>query len=380
MKNYGILIIALMGIMALFMSSGCELTPSGPGDKAPLEPVFDMDIFQTNLESGLGNQWVGYAYVISKNGQFDRSGTFGNWSQGVDGVQPANTTAAVYMASLNKTVAATAVLKAMEQFGSGPATMLNQLILPYLPESWDPDASAASLRWIDVLTHQTGYPNSGSDYMSVKSLIENPGAAANSTFQYSNGNYGLLRILLTSLVGESYTGNDNDNDNLSQSTYIQYITNGIFIPAGIGSARTLQNNVRYYNTSDGTLDRGWPIGDRSANLGAGGFYMSAMDVSHFLAYLNHSETLITNESRQLMFQSFLGLADGPTPTTGDKGTYYTKAGSLSNNGNQGVRNILVIFPNDIEIVFMGNTNGGPMDNTGSLRNMVFNAYDDSWTP
>jgi CubicO group peptidase (beta-lactamase class C family) len=260
--------------------------------------------------------------------------------------------------------------------------MLNQSIEDYLPNNWNAHPSASALTWLHVLSHRTGYPNSGSDFATVRNMVENNTATANATFQYSNGNYGLIRILLASLTGANYTTDDANNDNLSQGAYIEYTTDKLFTPAGITTQRTLQNNVRYYNTGDDNMTRGWPVGDRRPNLGAGGYYLSALDYARFMAFLLHSEDIISEDSRELMFQFFLGLADGPdpriTPTTGLKGTYFTKAGALSNAAGQGCRNILMIFPNEVEIVILGNTSGVNMDNTATFRTMVANAYDNAW--
>ena len=70
---------------------------------------------------------------------------------------------------------------------------------------------------------------------------------------------------------------------------------------------------------------------------------------------------------------------------GDYGTYFTKGGSFCNsiaNGacnGQGVRNIVATFPhNGVEVVILGNSRGGNMDNGSALRTMLRDAYDEAW--
>ena len=174
------------------------------------------------------------------------------------------------------------------------------------------------------------------------------------------------------------------NDNLTKTIYLNYLNTNIFNNIQIDPAQVKPSQVRYYNVNDDLNVNGWNIGNRSDNLGAGGLYMSAYDLSSFISYLNHTEHILTNETRDLLYNDFLGLSDGAdprnNPLTGDKGTYFTKGGSL-NNGSpgpfQGVSNRVMMFPNDVEIVFLGNTRGATVTG-GSLTNAILQAYDDAW--
>jgi len=65
LKSVSFLIFSL-----IILVSGCELAPFVPKpgglDKYnPNAKTFDIDEFESNLVSGLGNQWVGYSFVIN---------------------------------------------------------------------------------------------------------------------------------------------------------------------------------------------------------------------------------------------------------------------------------------------------------------------------
>jgi CubicO group peptidase (beta-lactamase class C family) len=160
----------------------------------------------------------------------------------------------------------------------------------------------------------------------------------------------------------------------------------IFLPLGI-QVNTVPfgtDPAMYYRFN--SLTAGWAIGDRSNFTGEGGFYISPVHYAKFLAFLNHTQSIIQPSTRELMYENFLGWSDSPTPENaplGNYGRYYFKSGALcSSNGTctgQGVRNMIASFPyNDVEVVFMANSRGGNMDSGTALRNMLMSAYDNAW--
>ena len=100
-------LILFLTSLCIFMT-GCEITPFVPkppglGKYDPNQKEFDMDEFEANVAAGLGNQWVGYAYIINQNGQMARNGLFGNWKQGRES-KAADFTSSIYLASVDKTI------------------------------------------------------------------------------------------------------------------------------------------------------------------------------------------------------------------------------------------------------------------------------------
>lgn len=358
------------------------------------EPKFNIDLFNQNIQNTLNTNFVGYAYLINQNGQAKHSNTFGNWNQNQNSIIPANLNTPIYLASVNKLIMAVAILKAMDIHGTGAADMLNKPIEPYLPQSWNRHPNMNLLTFRDVLTHRTGYTiNSAEDnnndydsnYQDLAQMFTDASASTNSQYYYSNCNYGLLRYLLAGIIGTNIGLPSQENDVVTQDTYISFLNNEIFSKIGMKPARTNPSNVRYYNVNDNNFVRGWNIGTRSENLGAGGLYMSVTDLARFLAYLKHTNYVLEENSKTLLFLNFAGLSDlgDPiiNPTQGDHGTYFTKGGSLINNTNtslgQGTRNIVMLFPNNVEIAILSNSRGGFFE-SNSLRIAVANAYDNAW--
>lgn len=377
MKNIVFLVASLCGI---FVFQGCQTD-----DYAPVPTLqFDVDEFKQNIVDGMGTQWKGYAFMINQNGMAARSGTYGFWKTGAegDGIIGADLDTPVYTGSISKTITAVAILKAMDDYGEGAAAMLNDPIWPYLNFIPDIHPSMYSITWRDVLTHRTGYSSAPAHHQSVLARAMEP-SASNSTYVYSNVNYGLLRFLLASLLGEvpvSTTLSDPEVDQQLRQTYWDYVESALFRPIGVTSATVKPSEVHYYNVNDAVTTPGCEIGDLSQNLGSGGLYMSPEDLARFLAFLNHSNVLMNDVSRTLMYLNFAGWSDinDPlvSPTQSTHGTYFTKGGSRSCGNGQGARSIIMSFPNDVEIVVMGNTRG--VLGTGAIRNMVVNAYDNAW--
>lgn len=393
MKTSASLFSKLGIIFLIIIASSCELAPLVPKPIPPKkvqnQVEFNVEDFQTNLEIALGNQWVGYAYVVNRNGQMAGSGTFGNWTQGGDGNAAADLTTPIYLASVNKAITSVAIFRAMQEFGGGVPGMLNKSIETYIPTYWQRGSEIQELRFWDLLTHKSGFPtNASTSYSDITStwMFDNT-VQKNSPYQYSNLNYSLLMYLLPRMIGVELLGSDAQKEQTALQTFDNFVRSRIFQPAGITSATTTGSPARYYQWGALPQNPGWDMGDRTAFLGRGGYYMSAIDVARFLAYLNHSNQILNPASRALMYLNAAGWSDGNdnrlNPILGERGTYFVKGGSLCNatdrNGNclgQGVRTIIMVFPDDIEVVILANNRSGA--NNGNLTNILRTAYDDSW--
>jgi CubicO group peptidase (beta-lactamase class C family) len=381
--------VTLLTLMtALFFLPSCETDIlGGGGKKITSQKQFDIDVFEDNIVAGLGNQWAGYAYTISQNGQLRRSDAFGNRRNGNDGNVAFETTSPIYGASVNKVMTAVAMMKILEEKGDGDASFwLNANIFQFLPPNWTFGPNTTSIKFRDLLQHRSGLAvDDPIDFSGLRTLFAG-GTPSDKSFEYSNANYALLRILVARMSGLMDGVNINDEDAMASATlssFHRYMESNFFDPLNIEvDTKPFGNNPALYYQW-GNLNNGWNIGDLTSRLGNGGFYFSTIDAAKFFAYLNHTEDLISKETRELMYDQTLGWTENIT--SGDHGTYYTKGGSFCNstaNGacnGQGVRNIVATFPhNGVEVVIMGNSRGGNMDNGGSLRTMLRDAYDDSW--
>lgn len=362
-----------------------------PKDIQNNEKVFDMDLFQQNVQNGLGNQWTGYSFAISQNGQLKRSGSFGKRLNAADGNIDMETTTPLYGASVNKVMTAVAMLRILEAKGNGDAGFwLNATIAQFLPPGWNFGPNLANITFRNLLQHRSGIPvDAPIDYQGLRAMIAT-GTPVNKSYAYSNANYALLRILIARMSGNAQANDNNDavNANAVLSGFRRYMDTEIFNPLDITVDTKPFGNwpARYYGF--GNNSRGWNMGDMTDRMGNGGFYFSAIDAAKFLAYLNHTEDILSTSARELMYNQFLGWSDGSDPVNepqGQHGTYYYKGGSFCNSADnngcngQGVRNVVASFPkNKVEIVIMANSRGGNMDSSQGLRAMLRNAYDNAW--
>ena len=375
----------------VLLAGSCEMGgifSGGQGGYAPELESFNIDLFEQNLVSQVGTQWDGYAYAINRDGQLAGSDGFGDW---VRGSMAADITTPIYGASVNKFVTAVGVMKALQL---DPGIDLDDTIDSYLPDVWGAAVPLSSfiqgVTIRELLTHTSGIPGPtantfDSDYATLKDIAQNGLGQPRATGTvYSNANYGFLRIFLSTVNGASYSSVSTDAqlEGLIIGNYRDFMENEVFDLAGVGGAgitpTVTESAARYYQWNNGQAP--WTIGDRSANLGSGGYYFSVRDLAQLLAWVNHSEQVLSKEMRDLMYDNFFGLSDGQAPPlspNGAHGFYYSKAGSLINN-NRGIRAIVAILPLGVEVVFMANSRGGAMDGTATLQNAIFAAYDASW--
>lgn len=392
MFNKSFFSTALALLTLLLFAPGCEKDVfKGPGDILSPDKVFDIDRFQENIQDAVGNQWAGYAFTISQKGQLKRSAAFGKRIAPMDGDIDFETTSPVYGASINKVMTAVAMLKILEEEGNGDASFwLNANIAQFLPPGWSFGPNAQNITFRNLLQHRSGIAsNAPFDYQGLRALIAT-GTSANKNYAYSNANYGLLRILVARMSGNAAANDNNDGSNANAvlSGFRRYMENELFKPLNIevdtkpfGAAPAL-----YYRW--GNIANGWNIGDLSNRLGNGGFYFSPVDAAKFMAYLNHTEDIVSKSTRELIYNQYLGWSDEIQPQNepdGERGKYYYKGGSFcsasdgSGCNGQGVRNIVVAFPhNGVEVVFMANSRGGNMDSSANLRAAMRNAYDNAW--
>jgi len=382
-------LIIIKTILALIIFQACEkpqpiVETTNEFDNG--EKKFDSELFKQNVIAGMGEEWAGYQMVINEKGLLAHEYYFGESVSGNDGHTDLGPGVPMYWGSVGKFITTVAILHALDKYQGGAISKLNTSIEPYLPDDWSIGQNVTGITFRELLLHQTGIPsNASTNYGSLKEVIKN-GVPVESTYNYSNANFALLRIILPFITGEitSVSGlTDEQMQEKTLSVFKRYVKTQIFEPLAI-QAQNEPSDIApalYYKYQDLPNANGWAMGDMSASLGAGGWFMSAMNMAKFLAYLNETEDILSKETRAVLYGAFLGLSDLTLPTdspSGEHGIYYTKGGSFQNNG-RGTRGIIVIFPaSHTEIALVANSRGGNMDNTGGIRQMIFKAYDDAW--
>ncbi len=361
--------------------------------QVPLDTeVFDSRRFEKELVGALGTEWVGYQYVINEKGRMKHHGVFGQRIAGADGDVPQDIHAPMYVGSVGKLFTAVAVLKALDEYGQGAAQMLDTPIAPFLPANWQRGFNVDHLTFRQLLQHRTGVrPQTTSLYLGLKYLMAG-GVASNKSYRYSNANYGLFRVILPIMLGkikDDDLGDDAVMEAKTRQIFANYLQSQIFIPNGISADIKpfgVDHALYYRYSSDLSEARGYDITpqDLSERLGGGGWFISAFDLAKFLAQLNYSDTILSPQTRQLLYENLLGLSDELPPSRKPKahGIYYTKGGSYGHNvdGERlGSRAIVGIFPQtQTEVVVLFNSSGGKNDNPVKMRKIIFNSYDAAW--
>ncbi len=391
-------VLSFLLVTLLLFSTNIRPGFASPGGstasvQVPLDTeVFDGHRFQQKLVQALGTEWVGYQYVINEQGQAKYSGIFGKRIAGADGDVPQDIRAPMYTGSIGKLFTAVAVLKVLDEYGQGAAQMLDTPVAPFFPSNWKQGFNVNRLTFKQLLQHRTGVRSRTTGlYLALKYLVAG-GVASNKAYVYSNANYGLFRVILPMILGEIKSSDFKDDELMEAKTkqsFVNYLQSQIFIPNGIiadvkpfGISPAL-----YYRYSDDLSENhGYDMSttDLDERLGGGGWFISAFDLAKFLALLNHSEKILSAQTRQLLYEHLLGLSDEFPPSRKPKahGIYYTKGGSYGNlveGERRGSRAIVGIFPQtQTEVVILFNSSGGENDNPVKMRNIIFSSYDAAW--
>jgi len=142
------------------------------------------------------------------------------------------------------------------------------------------------------------------------------------------------------------------------------------------------NPARYYNKTDPANNiSGITYGDWDHKSGGGGYFMSIIEMAAVNAYFQHTENLITEESKNVIRENYLGLDsyfDGDIREL--HGKYYGKNGSISNSG-QGMLSQIQMFPiNGVEVAVIVNSRNVTYKTgiDGFLRSSIKEAYNDAW--
>lgn len=372
-------------VFSSYLFSSCGVDDALPLDSNAL--VFDIDLFEEKIKDGLTFESVGFCYIITNKGQFEKSGEIGRRIAGLDGTVGQDIGQPMYCASVSKPITAVAALKLLDKLGKDELTKITE----FLPPHWTPGPNINDLSMKDLMQHVSGFRGFGPSYTSLRSLIE-AGIDPNDKFyDYENTNYALFRIMIPYMNGDIDLNltDDAEIDILTSEKYREYVQTKLFEPLGITNTDTKPIGATptlYYNFPNYVKTRGWEIGDRTTISGGGGWYVAPIDLANFFANLEFTENLLSNEFRDKMDNNYLGWDKSSSESASNNyGVYHAKNGSLGNSDieaeNQGVKNLVKKFNNDIQVVIMINSRGGDHDSefgSTSLNSLIRDAFDDSW--
>lgn len=376
-------------LFASFFS--CEVEESF-NDLQTNTPTFNMDVFEQNLisyvEAG-GNSPIGWAYTISENGNLKRSDAFGKARNTADGSMDFTLDKEINVASVSKFYTAIAVMQLLEANN----LTIEDDIIEWLPASWTKGQGVSNITFKDLLKHESGLQSTNNNfdttlgYQGLKDCIAT-GVVNAKTRNYLNVNFALYRVLIPSLwsnLGGS-PAIDIENDANTQFMYLLYMQENIFDRLSLPLVGCFPENrnvsTLYYNANDGSNNGGVYYGDWNNKCGGGGYFMTTLEMAKVNAYFEHTEVLVTKEQRDIMKLHRLGM-DIADPADEIHGNYYGKAGSIGTssdtNISQGVRTQIVMFPGTgVDCVIVMNSQGVTLQDTTSLRQMIYNAYNNAW--
>jgi CubicO group peptidase (beta-lactamase class C family) len=343
------------------------------------------------LEDTLKSRGIGYAFVVYEKDQLVAKGAGGLRSNAADneGEKPFTEDTKMHIASMTKTLSAMAFLKAASQKN----IRLSDSIGTYLPPGWPKGSGIQSITFERLLTHRSGIVGLGANcqngafseniYSGLRQLVAK-GVRTPGTYCYQNANFGLLRVLIPSIMGYKFTGNDATDDAQTQQLYLAFLQKEIFDKVGINNVATgsIATNMTYtYNVPIAKTQRGWNPGQFSATTGGYGIYLTATEAAKIYAIALNSnlETILTKEQTNALITQNLGVYK--SSSTAGAFAYHDglwQSGLFANG--QGLRTIWMTFPNDLTCVLFvnalkwrNNSLNFPFNN-GLIVGFIYNAY------
>lgn len=349
--------------------------------------IFKVELFKSNLQTQL-NGVLGYAFVINQNGQWVDSTSFGLGA--INATGGTNISASVLhdvnIASVTKALTGMAAIKLLEQKGIS----LEDNIGPWLPDYWVKHAQKGSVKFRELLTHTSGIQESSTSWDSLKAAIARP-ADGSKSYVYANSNFALFRALLPRIYDKSTFDAQQTNsaafETWMSNRYISIMQELVFTPAGVSNA--ICNNTPGKITMQAFNELNNPPlvarspGDWTELCGGGGYYLSTMEMARVMAFLAHTDDILTNAQKDLMDDNLYGWDPGDSFNT-LYGRVHGKDGALfwENNGDNsltagdsGLQTWVGKFPNDVELALSINSIGSTWR---SLPTIIKNAYEAAW--
>ncbi len=371
-------VVARFHTAILILTTFATLLPSC---KKPVfktdEPTFDIDRFEQNVRARLDAKCVvGYAYIISQNGQLARHDARGDAILSSAGANQSMTIdTRLSLASVSKFITALAIIRAVYD---NPKVQFSDPIGPYLPASFAPTDDFKNITIHQLLTHTSGIkPNNqdGIPHQSFASLktLASTFTLQDNNYEYCNKNYSLCRLILPNLLpGTPWVPGASSEEEAYATVFNTYVANYILKKANIhnpslqwkdGYARLYYCPSRRENSA-ATQD--WTL-----LSGAAGWYLSARELASLIAHVWFSNQILSQQERNFVFQSpqYYGLDDW---IKGEKhGEYRIKGGSFSSE----VHAFFVHYPNGIQLVVLSS---GMSLNTTEMLQLARDAFDDAW--
>jgi D-alanyl-D-alanine carboxypeptidase len=350
--------------------------------------VFKAELFKSNIAAQLQQGGaLGYALVINEKGQIADSASFGigGVNPSGSGSFPASVLNDINIASVTKPLTCIAAIKLLQKKGID----IDFEIGVWLPSYWKKSSDIIHVTFRELLTHTSGIQQTSSSWDSLKSAAAR--TVGPKTFFYSNANFALFRAILPKLNDlDGFNKAENNStafESWMSNEYIRLMQELVFTPAGLSNincrVNTSNNTCQMLNELNNPPLIPRNTGDWTETCGGGGFYLTTLEMAQIMAFLAHTEAILTNAQKVFMDNNLLGWDPNDTFNS-NYGRVYGKDGALfsdNNNdnsvssGDSGLQTWVGKFPNGVELALSVNSIGST---TRSLSTIARLAYEAAW--
>lgn len=296
------------------------------------------------------------------------------------------------IASITKTLTATAVLKAMQdkKVVGYPNLSIFSKVDDFLPPSWTRGRGVKELTFKELMSQYSGmFDNSGDTSIGgLRSWIKSGVTRPKTEYKYINGNLAIFRIILPYMMASDATrknwnnlaqANETEFNNQVSNRYKELVRELVLTPSGIKNADMVDKSeypTRWYNQNNNA--NGFKEGDWTTSGGGGGWVLSANELAQFMAHLRYDDKILKPETRKLMDDNMLGWEDPNfwTQFKGKYGDYLGHGGLLNRNAATpqtivGMVSMVINYPSGIQAVLLVNS----MGNYPNKADLMTDAFD-----
>ena len=377
-------VIAPPALAHVISSRGLEEGLAPAKFKFPTKPTrkkhqFDGGAFCDDLHKALKDSVAGYVMRMRQNGATIYTLEW-NWAKEPDdGGEGWNPDVRMHIASCSKLVTAIAMTKLLHDKNIS----YDAPIISHLPNYWVKGPNVDKITFANLMTHRSGLayqvPTSASDYAFMKSQIA-AGTHNIGNYSYQNMNFGLCRILISTINGNiapsttfpfPFLPNPNDMvwDLVTINAYAQYVNSHVFSPANVSGPTLTHPSPDALAYTFPVSGHGWNSGDLSTMAGGAGWHMSVDDLLKVMHTFRKSGSILPATEAQKILDLGFGIdMILSTPL----GNLYNKNGSWGDGGGHIEQSLAYFFPENIECVVLANS---PIGNPAKFfRDVVTQIY------
>ncbi len=348
-------------------------------DRALAIPDLTLDVvrFVRTMTSALDTQVAGYAYELRRSGLPVFTGSRG--SARLDGDPspvPWARDERMHVASCSKLVTGIAMTRLLAARGISP----DARIAAHLPAYWVKGPGVDTITFADLLTHRSGFvTDSSSDFGYLKAKVA-AGVMGTGTYSYANMNFGLCRLLVTTLTGDMDPSatlvvlgvdlSDQYWDLGSVNSYVGYVNTTVFGPSGVSGPALDHSTSMALAYQRPAAAPGWDSGDLRSMSGGAGWHMSGAELLHVMGQLRRGGAIMSAADAATMLDRGFGV-DEVTDTRA--GRLYDKNGYWMDGAGHAEQACVWFLPEDFELAVLANS---PYGNgaIANLRDAVTAAY------